>query len=141
MCDVYGALGPHPPSESCDGVDYPAIYRTLAAFMRGHIPPELNVPTSAKLLSAIKEVKGRVHRMMSSPTWKPQRTVRRPNWRGDVPQIPERQAELKDRRKKEWSEEEKDARLNALSNDMARVRLTLVPEIAFNPFGYVFPPR
>ena len=40
----------HPDPEECGGIDYSAIYKSLAMLMQGEIPPQLNVATSRRLL-------------------------------------------------------------------------------------------
>ena len=40
----------HPDPKDCDGIDYAAIYKSLAMLMQGEVPPQLNVASSRRLL-------------------------------------------------------------------------------------------
>ena len=40
----------HPDPKDCEGIDYAAIYKSLAMLMQGEVPPQLNVASSKRML-------------------------------------------------------------------------------------------
>ncbi|EFX67705.1 hypothetical protein DAPPUDRAFT_301806 [Daphnia pulex] len=125
----------HPKPSSCGGVDYKAIYLYLSSLSEGNIPPQLNPQSALKLMEMFDEFRASacgVSQELLRKTAKLAAVVQ-PIQRDEKNQL------LRDKRRTEWTEEEKELRTLVQSGDLDGIMKVYCDQTGVNPFK--FPPR
>ncbi|XP_046451567.1 uncharacterized protein LOC124199694 [Daphnia pulex] len=128
----------HPEPSSCCDVDYKAIYLYLSSLSEGNIPPQLNPQSALKLM----EMSDELVRVIRASACESQELVRKTAKLAIVVQPIQRDEKnqlLRDRRRTEWTEEEKELRTLVQSEDLDEVKKVYCDKTGVNPFS--FPPE
>ncbi|XP_057380381.1 uncharacterized protein LOC130702783 [Daphnia carinata] len=127
----------HPDPASCCEVDYKAIYMYISSLLDGHIPKQLNPQSALKLVSLYDDL---VKIVRASATESQALIVKSAKLSICNQKITrdEKNKLLRNRRRTEWSEEEKKQANILKSDDLDEIKRIYCENRGLNPFS--FPP-
>ncbi|KZS08870.1 Uncharacterized protein APZ42_027048 [Daphnia magna] len=125
----------HPDPASCCEVDYKAIYMYISSLLDGHIPKQLNPQSALKLVSLYDDL---VKIVKASATESQELIMKSAKLSICNQKISrdEKNKLLRNRRRTEWSEEEKKQAAILKSDDLDEIKKIYCENRGLNPFSF-----